>query len=186
MKSPRDHALALLDKAEHDLVAARATLATGAAMDMVCFHAQQAAEKSLKAVLALKDVTYPWRHDLGELLQLVCTHYPTLNLPAEDLIALSPYAVEARYNDAWTPDPTEARRALQLAEEVHAKLPNPSSPRSLNSTPLPDPPEDRPLPSPHPPLAIPLRLPPRPSNPLTSRPALSVPRRGIPVSSALK
>ena len=51
MKGPRDHALGLLTKAEHDLVAARATLATGKATDMVCFHAQRAVEKSLKALL---------------------------------------------------------------------------------------------------------------------------------------
>lgn len=60
MKSPRDLALALLEKAAHDLVAARATIATGDAMDTVCFHAQQAVEKDLKALLALKDVEYPW------------------------------------------------------------------------------------------------------------------------------
>jgi len=71
MKSPRDHARGLWEKAEHDLVAGRATIATGKAFDMVCFHAQQAAEKSLKALLAVKDVEHPWRHDLGELLELV-------------------------------------------------------------------------------------------------------------------
>jgi len=38
MKSPRDHALALLKKAANDLVAARATVATGKALDTVCFH----------------------------------------------------------------------------------------------------------------------------------------------------
>nr|HID13701.1 HEPN domain-containing protein [Anaerolineae bacterium] len=59
MKSPREHALGLLNKAEHGLVAAEATLSTGRALDMVCFHAQQAAEKSLKALLALHDVEYP-------------------------------------------------------------------------------------------------------------------------------
>ena len=71
MKSPRDHALALLKKAANDLVDARATVTTGKALDTVCFHSQQAVEKSLKAVLALQDVEYPWRHDLGELLELV-------------------------------------------------------------------------------------------------------------------
>jgi HEPN domain-containing protein len=44
MKTPSDHAQMLLQKAANDLVAARATLATGEALDTVCFHAQQAVE----------------------------------------------------------------------------------------------------------------------------------------------
>jgi len=42
MKTPLDHARALLQKAANDLVAAQATLTTGKALDTVCFHAQQA------------------------------------------------------------------------------------------------------------------------------------------------
>ncbi|MFB3892439.1 MAG: HEPN domain-containing protein [Phycisphaerae bacterium] len=118
MKGPRDHALALLAKAAHDLVAARAVIATGEALDTVCFHAQQAAEKALKALLALQDVDYPWRHDMGELVELVRTHYPKLELPAEQLAELSPYAVEARYDDAWAPDVQEARQALEVAQRM--------------------------------------------------------------------
>ncbi|MEW6356519.1 MAG: HEPN domain-containing protein [Planctomycetota bacterium] len=93
MKSPRDHALALLEKAEHDLVAAEATIATGQALDVVCFHAQQAAEKSLKAILALMDVEYPWKHDMGELVALVAPHATEIAPLADALIAMSPYAV---------------------------------------------------------------------------------------------
>jgi HEPN domain-containing protein len=119
MKGPRDHALGLLAKASHDLIAARATLATGEALDMVCFHAQQAAEKSLKALLALKDVVYPWRHDIGELLKLVREHFPGVDLAQEDLLGLSPFAVEARYDIAWAPDDGEARKALAIAERAH-------------------------------------------------------------------
>jgi len=63
MKRPRDHAQALLNKAANDLVAAQATLSTGQALDTVCFHVQQAVEKSLKAILALHEIEYPWWHD---------------------------------------------------------------------------------------------------------------------------
>jgi len=122
MKSARDHALGLLGKAGHDLVAARATLGTGEARDMVCFHAQQAAEKSMKALLALKDVEYPWRHDLGELLELVGRHYGELDLPREKLLELSPYAAEARYDEAWDPGIEQARQALDVAERVYAAI----------------------------------------------------------------
>ena len=58
-------ARALLDRARDDAEAVRATLdverVTGA---VVGFHAQQAVEKSLKAVLASIDVEFPFTHDV--------------------------------------------------------------------------------------------------------------------------
>jgi HEPN domain-containing protein len=56
MKTPRDHAASLMLKASHDLIAARAILSASDAFDTACFHAQQAVEKSLKAVLALHEI----------------------------------------------------------------------------------------------------------------------------------
>lgn len=119
MKSPREHALGLLNKAEHDLVAAEATLSTGRALDMVCFHAQQAAEKSLKALLALHDVEYPWRHDLAELLELVRLRAPQIEALEERIIQLTPFAVEVRYDEEFEPSLSEAVEALQTATEIH-------------------------------------------------------------------
>jgi HEPN domain-containing protein len=118
MKRPREHALTLLEKAEHDLIAATATIATGRALDTVCFHAQQAVEKSLKALLALKDVDYPWRHDLGELLILVDQHFSTIELPRDEILALSPYAVEIRY-DSIAPTLEDATSAIATAKGIH-------------------------------------------------------------------
>lgn len=120
MKKPREHALALLDKAGHDLVAARATIATGEALDTVCFHAQQAAEKSLKALLALNDIVYPHRHDLGELVELAKVHFPALSSLEPEIIALSPYAVELRDHDSMNPSLAEARAALDTATRSFA------------------------------------------------------------------
>lgn len=123
MKSPREHAQGLLEKASHDLVAARATMATGQALDTVCFHAQQAAEKSLKALLALKDVVYPWRHDLGELVKLVLPHFPEVASIENDLLLLSPYAIEVRYDDVIRPDISEAQTALDIASKKQPDTP---------------------------------------------------------------
>ncbi len=78
MATPRDNALGMLSKAESDLFAARAVLATGRAMDIVCFHAQQAAEKSIKAVLASREIEYPWTHNLRQLIDLAAPHLPAL------------------------------------------------------------------------------------------------------------
>jgi HEPN domain-containing protein len=119
MKEPRDHAQALLRKAANDLVAAQATLSTGQALDTVCFHAQQAVEKSLKAILALHDIEYPWWHDLGELLELVRPLASEL-IPFEDQVfRMTPYAVEARYDEEFEPSLDEASEAFEVAEEVY-------------------------------------------------------------------
>ena len=120
MRSPLDHARGLLEKASNDLVAANATIATGQALDTVCFHAQQAAEKSLKALLALRDIEYPWRHDIAELLALAEQHFPEVASLEDDLVLLSPYAVQIRYDDAIAPDTVAARTALATATKMHA------------------------------------------------------------------
>ena len=120
MKSPRDHALEPLGKAAHDLVAAEATLATGRAFDMVCFHAQQAAEKSLKALLASRDVVYPWEHDMGELVALVKSHFSLTSDLEVALVAMTSYAVQVRYEGAFDPDMEEARAGLETAQRMHA------------------------------------------------------------------
>jgi HEPN domain-containing protein len=58
-------ARALLEKGRHDLIAAELTIVSDEALDTVCFHAQQAAEKALKALLALDDIAFPHTHDLA-------------------------------------------------------------------------------------------------------------------------
>jgi len=120
-KSPRDHAQALLSKANNDLVAAEAILATGRAFDAVCFHAQQAVEKSLKAILALYDVEYPWRHDLAELITLVRPLTSTLRDLENSIIEMTPFAVEVRYDAEFEPSQSEAEKALRVAQEVYQR-----------------------------------------------------------------
>ena len=119
MKTPRDHALGLLSKAGQDLVAAEAILAACEAYDMACFHAQQAVEKSPKALLAATEDDYPWKHDLRPLLDRVmarCTGFADLE---DDILALNPYAVAVRYDDELLPDSSEAAGAIRTARKVH-------------------------------------------------------------------
>jgi HEPN domain-containing protein len=120
MRSPLDHARGLLAKAANDLVAAEATLATEKALDTVCFHAQQAVEKSPKALLALRDVDYPWHHDLAELLEAAKPLFPEVAPLETTLVTLSPYAVEIRYDDTLEPEIEEARAAVDAARRMHA------------------------------------------------------------------
>ena len=109
----------MLKKAANDLIAAEATLNTEQALDTVCFHAQQAVEKSLKAILALYDIDYPRRHDLGELLALILPLAPQI-APLEDrILRMTPYAVEARYDENFDPLLLEAGQAFDTANEVY-------------------------------------------------------------------
>lgn len=92
-------------KAEHDLRNSRASLASGdPAWDTVCFHAQQAAEKYLKAYLVLQGVIPPRTHDLGLRLRLTKDFDPTLDALRIDCDFLTDFAVEARYPDVVEPD----------------------------------------------------------------------------------
>ena len=122
MKTPLDHATALWQKASNDLVAARATLLTEQALDTVCFHAQQAVEKSLKSLLALHDVEYPWRHDMAELYELACPILPGLVAQKEKILNMTPFAVEIRYDAEFSPSFFVAAEAVQTASEVHALI----------------------------------------------------------------
>lgn len=61
------------------------------------FHAQQAVEKALKAVLSQAEVAFRRTHDLAELLDLLADSGLPAPPHADLLDELNPYAVEMRY-----------------------------------------------------------------------------------------
>ena len=65
--------------------------------DGVCFHAQQCAEKYLKARLCETEVSFSKIHDLVALLEQVIEAEPTWEAFREDLAYLSGFAVTFRY-----------------------------------------------------------------------------------------
>ncbi|MDE0152885.1 MAG: HEPN domain-containing protein [Gammaproteobacteria bacterium] len=81
------------------------------------FHVQPAAEKILKANLALLGKPYPATHDLTRLFELLKTHQPETENRFGELIAYNPYAVQFRYS---TSDPSlkplDRDAAVQLLE----------------------------------------------------------------------
>lgn len=60
------------------------------------FHAQQAAEKTLKAWLSLLSIEYPKTHDLTLLLNALQAHGQNVGR-FEGLVEFNPYAVQFRY-----------------------------------------------------------------------------------------
>jgi len=65
--------------------------------DAACFHAQQCAEKYLKARLCEADAAFGKTHDLVALLDQVLDFEPSWEEFREDLAYLSDFAVSYRY-----------------------------------------------------------------------------------------
>ncbi len=104
-------------KAESDLNTARHMAESDGPYDTACFHAQQAAEKYLKGLLALQGEPFPRTHNLEEL-QHLGEALPAWPLAGLDLTQLSSYAVEVRYDFEFWPDRQTTREAITLASEV--------------------------------------------------------------------
>lgn len=85
----------------------------------VGFHAQQAAEKYVKAFLVHHQCAFPKTHDIDELLDRAATIDKAFAESLRTAAALNPYAVDERYPGDY-PDITanEATEALSLARLV--------------------------------------------------------------------
>lgn len=66
---------------------------------VACFHAQQASEKALKAVMCLLGVEFRRTHDLEALAGQLSDAGCAPSIATDDLRRLTPYAVEFRYDD---------------------------------------------------------------------------------------
>lgn len=110
-----------LRHARSDLLLACQPVPPEVLLAMLCFHAQQAVEKSLKAVLLAHRMAFPYTHDLARLITLV--KHAGLPWPeALDAAAeLSVYAVGTRYpgvyGDLTADDHTQA---IEIARPVVA------------------------------------------------------------------
>jgi HEPN domain-containing protein len=110
MKRPDEYAQLLLQKARGDAQVVEDACRSARFEDWVVgFHAQQAVEKALKAVLSSKEVAYPHTHSLKRLLQLLADAKLPLPQHHERLPELSQFAGNIRYG---------ARRGFTPAESI--------------------------------------------------------------------
>jgi HEPN domain-containing protein len=109
-----------LTKADQDLTAAKILLQSGShVLGITAFHAQQAAEKYLKAFLVWKQIDFPKTHNIGTLLVLISGVDDELASKLMSARVLSDYAVENRYpGDIPELGNEEASTAIKLAETV--------------------------------------------------------------------
>lgn len=111
-----------IEKAEADLAAAEWLMrAPQPSYDAVCFHAQQCAEKYLKAQLQEAMLSFPKTHDLEKLIDLLLPRAPGLTALRSIAKALSEYAVEVRY-PGESADAKTAGEALTQCANIRAEM----------------------------------------------------------------
>jgi HEPN domain-containing protein len=127
MKGKADVVRGWLRKAHNDMLALDASLNAGA-YDAASFHAQQAAEKYLKAYLIDAGIEYAFTHNLAKLVQLCADVDPSFSPLLPVVEPLTPYAVETRYDYEFWPDETVAQdaraSAMTVKDFVLSKLPH--------------------------------------------------------------
>ena len=108
-----------VDKAEGDWnsMNREGQVQNAANYDLVCYLAQQWAEKYLKGRLQEANIAFPKTHNLPALLALVLPVEPSWNILNTALTKLDDYDVEFRYpgSDATAAD---AQTALQFCRNV--------------------------------------------------------------------
>ena len=108
-----------LAKANEDLTVADIVLNAPHGVNWAaCFHAQQATEKALKAVLVAYGIDFPRSHALERLLALMPADSAS-NFDIESVAELTPWAVAGRYpEDIPNPDKLTTRRLIDAAQTV--------------------------------------------------------------------
>jgi len=117
-RSRPDDPEAWLRRARSNLLHAKAQT-PGVYLEDLCFDAQQAAEKALKAVLVKRGVRFPYVHDLATPVTLLEQAGEEVPAVAREAGRLTRFAVIARYPTVSEPVTDEDyRRALAIAEAV--------------------------------------------------------------------
>ncbi len=116
MKQPHDLAQRYLLMADRDIKTMILLANISESGDeAVGFHAQQAVEKCLKAVLSFHQIPFRKTHDLGELIDLMSDAGKPIPPEASELDFLNPCAVTFRYDliDLETFDRNQAKALIE-------------------------------------------------------------------------
>jgi|WetSurMetagenome_2_1015567.scaffolds.fasta_scaffold1151195_1 HEPN domain-containing protein len=108
-----------LFRANEDIAVIKNLIESGAEFytSTICFHAQQASEKFLKAFLVYHDVDFPKTHDVDFLL-LECQKINNTAFEI-DLKSLTDFGIAVRYpDDFYIPDVKETLEYRDIAFEI--------------------------------------------------------------------
>ncbi|RJP31349.1 MAG: HEPN domain-containing protein [Candidatus Omnitrophota bacterium] len=108
-----------LKYAESDLELAGFNRHPKVLFETLCFHAQQAVEKSIKAVLVYHQIHFPYTHNIGFLINALKEagiHWPE---ELENCVILTKYATLARYPSDMTPvTQVQYKESISIAKMV--------------------------------------------------------------------
>lgn len=91
---------------------------------LVAYHAQQCAEKYLKAFLVFCVVDFPYTHNISVLLEL-CSKHADWPVELQDAEQLTLYSITTRYpGEEEDVTKSEAKRAIELAQQVREQVRN--------------------------------------------------------------
>ena len=108
-----------LRRAKGNLALAKQRKPREAFWEDLCFEAQQAAEKAVKAVLRFHQIDFPKTHDLRQLFTLLDSKGHSTPHDIWEAVDLTDFAVETRYPGPAEPvTQKEYRAAVKAAEEV--------------------------------------------------------------------
>jgi HEPN domain-containing protein len=118
-RDPKAEAAVLARKAEDDAKAMQLLAPIQEISDeIIGFHAQQAVEKWLKAVLGSWGVEFEYTHDLHRLIAEVVTAVGEFPFDVPEVVALTEHAVPLRYDEILDTEPLDRNATVMLVDEV--------------------------------------------------------------------
>ena len=115
---PPDDPREWLNRARSSLAQAKSRV-PGVYLEDLCFDAQQAAEKAIKAVMIRRKMEFPYVHDLDRLLSLLEEDGEVVPVAVRQANELTRYAVVTRYPTTVRPvSEPEYGQAVAIAEAV--------------------------------------------------------------------
>jgi HEPN domain-containing protein len=109
----------LTEKATEDAIAVREFAGNADIADSIIgFHAQQAVEKWLKAVMANRGLKQTRTHDIDRLLEILASDGCELPPDGTRLDELTQYAVPLRYDQLLDAEPLDCEATIRVVAEV--------------------------------------------------------------------
>ena len=88
-------------------------------LEIICYHCQQSAEKSLKAYLCSRGIEVPKTHEVGLLCHRCAEFNDSFSEFFEDCDEIEIYATLTRYPSRIDIEDSHAQKALQQAQSIY-------------------------------------------------------------------